>query len=270
MSKPIVFVSDLGLRDEFVGVCASVIARIAPESRVINLSHGVPPHDIMGGALLLAQCLPFSPDDAIALGVVDPGVGSERRPIGVETASGRFLVGPDNGLLSLAWTALGGARRAVEITSGEVVIAPVSPVFHARDIFAPAAAHLAAGMPLDGRGAETDVASLVTLRVPEPQVSHRRIAAEVLDVDRFGNVRLNVTPVHLEEAGFEAGERLEFATTAAGARARRIETYGDVRVGEVGALVDAWGWVGVIRYEASAAELLGVRGGDPIWIVPAG
>jgi S-adenosylmethionine hydrolase len=269
VAKPIVFVSDLGLRDELVGVCASVIARISPSSRVINLSHGIPPHDIMGGALLLAQCLPFSPDDAVGLGVVDPGVGSKRRPIAVETASGRFLVGPDNGLLSLSWLALGGARRAVEVSSADVILSPVSPVFHARDVFAPAAAHLADGMPLERLGPQVDTGELVTLRIADPEVGHRRIGAEVLDVDRFGNVSLNVRPEHLEAAGFTRSERLEFATTSAGARARRIETYGDVGVGEVGALIDAWGWLSVIRYEASAADQLGVRTGDPVWIVPA-
>ncbi len=269
MAKPIVFVSDLGLRDEFVGVCASVIARVAPASRVIDLSHGIAPHDIIGGARMLAQCLPFSPDDAIGLGVVDPGVGSKRRPIAIETASGRFLVGPDNGLLSLAWAALGGARRAVEITSLEVVISPVSPVFQARDIFAPAAAHLAVGMPLARLGPEIDPATLVSLHLPAPEVGHRRIGAEVLDVDRFGNVQLNVRAEHLETAAFVPEERLEIATTAGGARARRIETYSDVHVGEVGALIDAWGWIAVIRFEASAAEQLGVRAGDPVWIVPA-
>lgn len=270
MTRPIVFVSDLGLRDEFVGVCASVIARIAPGSRVINLSHGVPPHDIVGGALLLAQCLPYSPDDVIGLAVVDPGVGSRRTPIAIETVGGQLLVGPDNGVLSLAWAALGGVRRAVEITSESVVLTPISPVFHGRDVFSPAAAHLAVGMPLDELGPSVVAADLAALRIADPEVGHRRIGAEVLDVDRFGNVRLNVRPEHLAAAGFGPDEPLELGTAAAGVRARRIATYGDVRIGEVGALVDAWGWVAVIRFEASAAEMLAVRTGDPVWIVPAG
>jgi S-adenosylmethionine hydrolase len=270
VSKPIVFVSDLGLRDEFVGVCDAVLARIAPASRVIHLSHGVPPMDIVAGALMLAHGLPFAPEDAVALGIVDPGVGSARKPIAVETGSGRILVGPDNGLLSLAWQALVGARRAVEITSEAVVLASISPVFHGRDVFAPAAARLAAGLPLDQLGPSVEVAGLVAIRIREPVVDRRRIETEVLDVDRFGNVRLSARPEHFTAAGFGQDEDLELATTSGGARARRIDTYGDVRVGEVGVLIDAWGWIAVIRYEASAAELLAVRSGDPVWVVPAG
>jgi len=269
VSKPIVFVSDLGLRDEFVGVCDAVMARIAPASRVIHLSHGVPPMDIVAGALMLAQALPFSPDDAVALGIVDPGVGSARKPIAVETGSGRLLVGPDNGLLSLAWQALGGARTAVQITSDAVLLTPISPVFHGRDVFAPAAAHVANGLPMARLGPPVDVETLVAIRIREPVVDRRRIETEVLDIDRFGNVRLSVRPEQLAAAGFEPQEALELATTGGGARARRIATYGDVKVGEVGVLVDAWGWIAVIRYEASAAELLGARAGDPVWIVPA-
>ena len=168
MSKPVVFVSDLGLRDEFVGVCHAVIARVAPASLVIDISHGVAPHDIRAGASILAECLRFAPADAVGLGVVDPGVGTARIPIAIETAAGRYLVGPDNGLLSLAWRADGGPLRAVTIASPEVTLSPISSVFHGRDVFAPAAGHLAAGMDLDALGPSVAVDTLVEVRIARP------------------------------------------------------------------------------------------------------
>jgi S-adenosylmethionine hydrolase len=126
--------------DEFVGVCHGVIARIAPDAHVIDLSHAVPRQDVLRGAITLGRSVPYLPDDAVYLGVVDPGVGSERRAIVVRTVSGVDLVGPDNGLLSFAWDALGGVDAVVEVRSDAVVLAPVSRTFHGRDVFAPAAA----------------------------------------------------------------------------------------------------------------------------------
>jgi S-adenosylmethionine hydrolase len=265
----IVFLSDLGVRDESVGVCHAVMRRIAPDAPIVDLGHGVAPMDIRAGALTLVQALPFLPVDGIVLAVVDPGSGTDRLAIAVRTESGRLLVGPDNGLLSLAWAQDGGLAEAVAITSGQVILQPPSPVLNARDVFAPAAAHLAAGADLADLGAAVPIESLVAIRLAEPEVGARRIAAEVLDIDRFGNVRLNVRPAHLAEAGFGPDERLEVASTGASARARRIVTYGEVREGESGILADAWGWLSVIRFGASAAESLGVRIGDPVWVAAA-
>jgi len=265
VSKPVVFVSDLGLRDEFVGGCHAVIARFAPDSRVIDISHGIAPHDVRAGALILAECLRFAPADAVGLGVVDPGVGTPRIPIAIETAAGRYLVGPDTGLLSLAWRAGGGAQRAVTITSPDLVLMPISSVLHGRDVFAPAAAHLAAGMELDGLGPSVPVDSLVELRLAEPEVERGRIVGEVLDVDRFGNVRLNIRPAHLKAAEVDDAAAVEVATTGQVVRAARVASYGQVEAGAYGILVDAWEWMAIIRYEANAAADLTVRAGDPMW-----
>ena len=120
MGGPVVFVSDLGLRDEFVGVCHLVVARLAPDVRVVDLSHGVPPHDIMAGAMMLANGMAYAGTDAVGLAIVDPGVGTARLAVAVATVAGPRLVGPDNGLLSLAWRALGGVTAAVEIDAGRV------------------------------------------------------------------------------------------------------------------------------------------------------
>jgi S-adenosyl-L-methionine hydrolase (adenosine-forming) len=270
VSGPVVFVSDLGLRDEFVGVCHLVVAGIAPDVRVVDLSHGVPPHDIQAGAMMLANGMAHAGPDAVALAIVDPGVGTARRAIAVRTAAGPRLVGPDNGLLSLAWAALGGVTQAVEIDPGAVGSTTVSAVFHGRDVFAPAAAHIAAGMPLEQVGQRLDPGILQVLELEDAEAEPGRVHGAVVDVDRFGNIRLSARPADLERAGFRVGTMVEIATTATSIRARRIVAYSDVRPGEYGLLVDAWDWVSVIRYEASAAAGMGVPWGDPVWIALAG
>jgi hypothetical protein len=265
MHRDIVFLSDLGIRDEAVGVCHGVIARIAPDSRVIDLTHGIPPLDVLHGALVLRQSLAYVPDDAVVLAVVDPGVGTGRRAIVVESVKGRLMVGPDNGVLSLAWMADGGAARAVQITSPEVSLQPISPVFHGRDVFTPAAAHLAAGDPIDRFGPEIPAGSLISVETSEPEVAPGRIVAEVIDVDRFGNVRLNVRPADLGAAGIDAGT-IWVETLSLKKEARRVATYGEVATGEYGVLEDAWGWISLIRDEGNAANQFAVGRGDRVWL----
>jgi S-adenosylmethionine hydrolase len=269
MTRPIVFLSDFGFRNEFVGLCHAVIARIAPASRVIDLSHGVPPMDVQMGALLLADSLPYVPDDAVLLAVVDPGVGTARKDVAVKAGSGRFLVGPDNGLLSLAFAALGGPERAGEIAADDVVLRPVSPTLHARDVLCPAAAWLAAGKPLEELGPPVDPATLVRLGLPEAEVQPGKIQCEVLDLDRFGNVQLNLREGDLEAAGFDGSAELEFDSTAAAVRARRVATYSDVAAGEYAVILDHRHRVALVRNRANAAEGLGVSTGDPVWITRA-
>ena len=172
LSKPVVFVSDLGLRDEFVGVCHAVIARISPGSTVIDISHGVAPHDVRAGGLILAESLRFAPADAVGLAVGDPGV---RSWIGWRSLSkpkrGASWWGPDNGVLSLAWRADGGARRAVAISAPDVVLEPISNVFHGRDVFAPAAAHLASGADLSVLGPRLSCPTSPRSAWPSPRLN---------------------------------------------------------------------------------------------------
>src|SRR5262249_52955207 len=158
--------------------------------RVIDLTHGIPPGDVLRGAVTLAGALAYLPDDAVLLAVVDPGVGSSRRALAVRSATGRLLVGPDNGVLSLAWPALGDVAQAPAITSPDVVLRPTSATFHGRDVFAPAAAHLAEGADLGSLGAAVDPATLVRLEAPRPSVTLGSVTAVALAVDRFGNVQL--------------------------------------------------------------------------------
>ena len=268
--RTIVFLSDFGYRNEWVGICHAVINRIAPGSPIVDLSHGVPPLDVRNGALLLVDSLPYLAQDAILLAIVDPSVGRDR-DVALETEDGRLVVGPDNGLLAPAAAALGGVRRAVEITSPGVVLTPVSPSFHARDVLAPAAAHLAAGAALDTLGPAVDPATLAQMTIPEPTVERGKIECEVLDLNRFGNVLLNVREADLAASGLGEDGDVQIDATSGSARAQRVSTYGDVESGEWGLIVDPRGWALVIRGNpANAAEGLGGVGpGDPVWLTTA-
>ena len=267
MARPIVFLSDFGYRNEWVGICHSVIAAAAPESRIVDLSHGVPPLDVRAGALLLHDSRRFLPADAVVLAVVDPSVGSDR-DLAVETRQGRLLVGPDNGLLGFLWAADGGIAHAHEITLERIILHPVAPSFHARDVLAPAAAFLAAGGSPGELGPAVDLASLSALEFPAATVEKEKIECEVLDLNRFGNVLLNVTSSDFTAAGLDQADAVTIDATGGSATARRVSTYTDVETGDWGLIVDPRGWLCVIRGNpANAAEGLGgVQPGDPIWL----
>lgn len=264
--RSIVFLTDFGFRNEWVGICHAVMARAAPASRIVDLSHGVPPLDVRGGALLLADSRRFLADDAVVLAVVDPNVGSDD-DIAVETNRGRLLVGPDNGLLGFLWQADGGVREARRITLESVVLHPVAPSFHARDVLAPAAAFLARGGALSDLGPPLDPAALTELPFPAATVEGGKIECEVLDVNRFGNVLLNATADDLASAGLERSPMIAIDAMSGSARAHRVSTYVDVDSGDWGLIVDPRGWLSVIRGNpANAAAGLGVQPGDPVWL----
>jgi hypothetical protein len=258
MTRPIVFATDYGLADEFVGICHGVILRIAPDARIVDLTHAIPRQDVMGGALTIGRATVYMPADAVYVAVVDPGVGSERREIAVRTASDAFLVGPDNGLLSLAWEALGGVEAAVEISSDRVLLQPVSRTFHGRDVFAPAAAHLASGTALDELGPVVPVEELQVLEPPGPMIAHGAIGARVTGVDGFGNVQLNVVPEDLEAAG------LGSVLSLGGRTAPRVGVFADVPQGTLAAIVDSQGQLAIVVNHGSAAEVLDLAVGKTV------
>ncbi len=266
MGRPIVFLTDYGLEDEFVGVCHGVMARISPQSRVIDLTHAIRRQDVARGALVLAGAARYMPDDAVYVGVVDPGVGTARRAVAVETSGGAALVGPDNGLLSLAWEELGGIRRAVEVTAEEVLLRPVSATFHGRDVFAPAGAHLAAGRSVESLGPPLDAGSLAVLALPAPDVAPGEVRCRVIGVDRFGNVQTNARAAHLAVAGLDALGRLAAGAGAGGrvAAAARVSAFAEVPEGELAVLVDSGGWVALAVNRGSAGAMLELGPGDEV------
>jgi S-adenosylmethionine hydrolase len=265
-ARPIVFVSDFGLGNEWVGLCHAVMSGISPGSPIVDLSHLIRPLEVSSGALLLADSMPYIPADSVILGVVEPNVGKDRE-IAVETASGRHLVGPDNGLLSLAWEAAGGVTAAVELASEDVIRPPHAESFRAPDTFCPATAHLAAGMPLERLGPALDPASLTVVTVAAPEVEAGRIACEVIDFNRFGNVQLNVRPADLAAAGLETAATLRVEAVSGAVVAQRGSTYADFPAGEYGVLFDPRGWLTIVRGNpASALDGLGLSLAAPVWL----
>jgi S-adenosylmethionine hydrolase len=199
------------------------------------------------------------PADAVYVAVVDPGVGSDRRAVAA-AAGASFLVGPDNGLLSLAWEALGGVDDAVEIESEVVVLAPVSRTFHGRDIFAPAAAHLAAGMQLEDLGPVVDLTTLDRLDVPGPMVADGAVGARVMATDGYGNVQLNATESDLDAAGVTVGSVL----VVNGRRLPRAGTFAELPEREPGMIVDSDGHLAIVVNHGNAASMLGLQAGDVV------
>jgi S-adenosylmethionine hydrolase len=266
--RPITFLSDYGGDDEFAGVCRSVIARIAPEAQVIDLTHGVRRHAISEGAAILANALPYTPP-GIHLAVVDPGVGSPRRALAVRVAAEeRILVGPDNGLLAPAVAALGGAAEAVDISLSGFRLEPVSATFHGRDIFAPVSAHLAAGAALSEAGEAVDPAGLVAGEPSRAEVAEGRVIAHALYVDRYGNVALDLDHDRLPETGLRLGHSLRVETATAGLDAAYSLTFSDVADGRLILYEDAYRKLALAVNRGSAAELLGLGAGDEVVLRP--
>jgi S-adenosylmethionine hydrolase len=259
VTRTIVFLTDYGRTDAFVGICHGVMARIAPDARVIDLTHAVPRQDVLRGGVELARAVPYMPADAVYVAVVDPGVGSDRRALAV-AAGASFLVGPDNGVLSLAWDALGGVAEAVEVSSPDVVLAPVSRTFHGRDVFAPAAAHLAAGARLADLGPPVDPVSLTRLDVPGPMVAPGAVGARVTATDGYGNVQLNATELDLDAAGVAGGRVL----VVNGRRLPRAGTFAELPEREPGLIVDSDGHLAIVVNHGSAAAMLGLAAGDAV------
>ena len=264
MTRPITFLSDYGLADEFVGVVHGVIAGICPEARVIDLTHGVARHDVRGGASVLARALPFVPA-GVHLAVVDPDVGARRRALALRTAEqGRLLVGPDNGLLLPAAERFGGVAEAVEISASPWRLEPVSATFHGRDIFAPVAARLAGGAPLASAGTPLEPAELVTIERTEPRQEPGALVAHVVGIDGFGNANLDAGHDDLMQSGLKLGDAV--AARAGSRRLRGVvaRTFSDVAAGALLLYEDAGGSLALAVNGGDAAALLGLRAGDEV------
>ena len=259
----ITFLTDFGLADDFVGTCHGVMKRIAPDAQIIDVTHGIRPGRVLQGALALANALPYQPS-GVHLAIVDPGVGSGRRPLALRDAEGRMYVGPDNGLLLPAADRFGGIVDAYELANPAYALESVSRTFHGRDLFSPAAAHLALGVPLGELGPPVDPDALVRLELPVPDVGHARIRATVLAVDRFGNVALNLTRDHLDEASIVPGMRVELGARGNRYYAVAARTFADAPPGELILYEDSYRNVAVAVARGSAAALLGVDDGSEI------
>jgi S-adenosylmethionine hydrolase len=264
MARPITFLSDYGLADEFVGVVHGVIARACPHARVIDLGHGVPRQDVRAGAAMLARALPYVPA-GVHLAVVDPEVGARRRAVAVRTAEeDRLLVGPDNGLLRPAAERFGGVVEAVEISLSPWRLEPVSATFHGRDVFAPVAARLADGAPLAEAGVPLEPAALVAPAASAARREDGALVAHVVGVDGFGNAILDATHGDLVASGLRLGDPV--AVRAGDRRGRGVvaRTFADVEAGRLLLYEDAGGALALAVNGGEAAALLGLRSGDEV------
>ncbi len=260
----ITFLTDFGLQDDFVGTCHGVIATIAPDARVIDLTHGIDPQAVLQGALVLRNAIRHTPT-GVHLAVVDPDVGGNRRAVAIATTGGRVFVGPDNGLLALAADEL-GIEAAHELTDPRYRLAEVSRTFHARDIFAPAAAHLAAGVPIGELGPAVDPATLVRLEVPLPEAGRSQVRGTVLIVDRFGNIATNVGRGEIDALEIAEGDRVEVRLQLDRYFAVVAGTFADAPSGELILYEDSYGLMTLAISQGNAARLTGVGPGDELRI----
>jgi S-adenosylmethionine hydrolase len=244
--------TDFGTRDPFVGIMKGVILGLVPAARIVDLTHAVPPQHVLAGALLLASAVRWFPRGTIHAAVVDPGVGTRRRALAVETANG-WLVGPDNGLLSLA-APKRSVRRILDVSRSRVRLRPVSRTFHGRDVFAPVAAALARGVEPGELG--TPVRTMRRLRMPMPRRQRRALVGRVLWVDAFGNATTNIAASDLARAAFR-GRRLSI--TMAGHVVPFRSSYAAVPSGRPVALLNSSDLLEIAVNRGSAASVLGAE-----------
>jgi S-adenosylmethionine hydrolase len=261
----ITFLSDYGLDDDFVGVCHGVILTRIPEARIIDVTHGIPRHDVRTGALVLRRALPYMPP-GVHLAIVDPEVGTQRRAVAVRCADDdRILVGPDNGLLSLAARRFGGIVEAVEITRSPFRLRTAAATFHGRDVFAPVAAAIAGGEDLAVVGDPLDSDEVRTLHMPLATVEGDALVAHAIAFDRFGNVTLDVEHEELTGAGLRLGATVRVNDIDA----RYAVTFADVEQGELLLYEDAYRTLALAVNRGSAQDALGLVHDAEIRIAPA-
>jgi len=255
----ITLTTDFGLTDPFVGVMKGVILSISPESTLVDLTHAIPPQDIVSGALALESAVDYFPSGTIHVAVVDPGVGSERRDIAVETDSAVY-VGPDNGLFTLA-IARQNLKRMVSVENTRYFLPEISATFHGRDIFAPVAAHLSTGVPLEAFGPSLN--GIFALALQEPMIQPELIRSEVLSTDHFGNLVTGITAVHLVDWNAES-TRAKVAGLEAGKVHR---TYSEVEPGSPLAYIGSGGRLEIGIRNGNAAQVFGAGKGTVIEVV---
>jgi len=249
MAVVVSFLSDFGYKDEFVGVVHGVIASLAPEAKVIDVGHGTPRGDVRSAALALTRAIQYLPE-GVCLAVVDPGVGTDRKAIAAETAWG-FLVGPDNGLLSPATAMVGGASRIVSIEEQKAMIPSPGETFHGRDVFAPAAALLAAGGSLSDLGPTMAPEDVTPLILPLAEADGAAVKGEAWWVDRFGNVQTNITPDDLTGLGLAPGMSASVTIRGETLDVKWVTSYAGAAVGET-----------LMHVDSAGMMALAVRGGD--------
>jgi S-adenosylmethionine hydrolase len=268
MGLPITFTTDYGHADDFAGVCRAVIARIAPGTEVIDITHGIARHDVREAAAVLCESVPYGPR-AVHLAVVDPGVGGHRRAVAVRSAEGHVFVGPDNGLLPPAIDIAGGATEAVDVSTSPFRLERASATFHGRDLFAPVAAHHASGAELSAAGNPIDPGSLERTPVSRPRIEQHRAFAHADRIDGFGNISLDVGAEELRGHPLAGAGRVSVGSRSRRRTAVRATTFEEVADGAFLFYEDSSGRMAVAVNRGDASEVLDVRVGDEVELEPA-
>jgi S-adenosyl-L-methionine hydrolase (adenosine-forming) len=255
--------SDFGHREEWVGVLKGVILSINPAAKIVDISHEIPPYDISKGAFVLAAALPHMPQ-GVHMAVVDPGVGSGRRAVAIRAARGDLLVGPDNGLLLPGAERLGGVEEAWSLDNQDFFRTPVHPTFHARDIFAPVAAHISRGTPARDMGSAIPADELVPAPWDRARQGEAALYATVIDVDRFGSLRLNAYPEQMVNIGYRIGDKVMLGIGEEEFEAPLVSTFSDVEAGKALLFEDSSGFMAVAMNGVSLAEWTGAQPGQII------
>ena len=267
--SPLAIITDFGYRDHYVGTMKGVIASIAPRAAVVDITHGVPAQSVTAGAIALRESWRYFPPRTVFLAVVDPGVGTARAPIAIETRAGARFVGPDNGLLWLAANDA-GIVKIVKLTSSRHRLSEVSATFHGRDIFAPAAAYLWRGTPLSSLGPALPSTSIVQLKLPRPVDSGREIRGEVIYVDGFGNLVSNIDRSAVEKFGARFRHKSLSVRIDRGATMRLRDAYGDAPKGAPLAIFGSFGLLEVAIRDGNAAAHFAAEPGSSLSLVVAG
>ena len=264
--KWLTFLSDYGYEDAFLGVCKGVIARTAPDVRVLDVLHLVVPQDVEQGAAVLASALPYLPAPAVHLALVDPFRATPARGVAVRTADGSTFVSPDNGLTSLAWEVCGGPVAAHILDNRELWHPTPARTFRGRDVFSPVAARLADGLDVAEVGTALDVDELERLAQRLPTVEEDHVHGEVAQVDHFGNLTLNLQRAHLEQAGIALGNEVELRCSGKTMVVPFLETYGQAGRGRLVVCEDSFRTVTIAVNQGSAATRLRASRGEPLVI----
>lgn len=260
------FLSDLGVEDPFLGLCKGVIARVAPEVRVLDVMHSIAAQDVEMGAAMLASAVPFLPAPAVHLALVDPFRTIPARGIAVRTADGSIFVSPDNGIASQAWDVAGGAVEAHVLDDTTLWNANAARTFRARDVFSPVAARLADGLPLERVGSRVEIAELDRLELRAARLHDDHVHGEIVQVDHFGNLTLNMQRQHVEAAGINLGDMVEIRCGGKTLQVCYTLTYGEVPRGRVALCEDSFRTMCVAVNQGSAAAQLRSTRGEPIVI----
>ena len=266
MKKPIItLTSDFGVQSQGVGIMEGVAFEINPDAKVIHLMHGLPDFDICYAARTM-ETINYMPI-GFHVCVVDPGVGTGRKPIIIQTGRGDYLIGPDNGVLIPATRFLGGIKKAVEITNEKYMKKPVSPIFHGRDIFTPAAAYLSKGVKIEEFGREIKEKDMANAPYEEAAIGKNQINAKIISINKFGSLHLNIMHDAWDKYNVKMSNEISLNINNKKIKMPFVATFGDVEKGKALILKDDYGRVEVALNQDSFAKRYKVKIGDKVTII---